>query len=475
MGITIDLLAGVSLLAAVNNFYLSGLSWFEARGLLTARLLSALTLVAAWWTLWMGLAFTELGVAEPRLVQTSQLFSGFFGPLLLLFTLAYTRVLRRLDWRAGLVMCTGLFGTVSNVLLWILDPPIYRRMAEEFIRGGKGFELGQVTDELLWYEILQRAHATELLLFTLVSSVLFARWSWKQTERRDRIDGAVIATIHVTLLVGIVATNIMPGAGYSSTGARLSPILSLPFLFLLFYFVRQRARGMARLARERESLMAYLPVSGLEQHEVGQRSTLLDALAQPRKTEAAVLFADLRAFTTYSETLPPEVLVRWVDAFFTRMSARVLAEQGMVDKLIGDAVLAVFGALPELPDPCANAVRCAEGLLAELEVLNDELPLAEGVRMRMGVGIHFGTLVAGSVGTDARRTYTVFGDTVNTASRLEGLTRELEADLLVSGEVLSRLPPDLAARFESCGARSIRGRQESIELHGMVAAGTPRA
>ncbi len=476
MTLTLDAIALISLLAAINLLYVAGLAWFETRGLLTARFLATLTLVAAWWTLCMGLAFTNLGLQEPRLLQLSQVLSGFFGPLLLLFTLAYTRQLKRLGARSALLLLPGLFGTVSFFLLLFLDPPVYRLMATRFISGEAGFDLSIVHRELLWYELLQRAHATELLLFTGFSILVFVRWSRRQTQRRERLDGAIIAFIYFTLLVGIVTTNILPGAGFSSDWPRLSPILTFPFVLVLFRFVRQRARSVERLAREQERLVAYLPVAGLGHGEAGEASEFLEALDRPQKADAVVLFADLRAFTTYSESLSPEDLVRWVDAFFSRMSACILAERGMVDKLIGDAVLAVFGVLPELPNACENAVRCAEAMQAELERLNDEAPIAPGARMRMGIGLHYGPLVAGSVGSKARRTYTVFGDTVNTASRLEGLTRELSAEVLISDAVLEHLPPELADRFEDCGPRPIRGRQETLQVHRLATrSGSARA
>ena len=190
-----------------------------------------------------------------------------------------------------------------------------------------------------------------------------------------------------------------------------------------------------------------------------------EEVERARKVEAAVLFSDLRGFTSRSEIVEPEELVAWIDEFFSRSTRVILDELGMVDKLIGDAVLAVFGVPDWLDAPCERAVRAAQRMLGVIDDLNRERPLPGGP-MKMGVGIHFGSLIAGTVGSSARRTYTVFGDTVNAASRVEGLTKDLGCAILITDPVRERLPAALVGEFPFVDERVLRGRTHATRLYG---------
>ncbi|RMF12741.1 MAG: adenylate/guanylate cyclase domain-containing protein, partial [Candidatus Dadabacteria bacterium] len=217
--------------------------------------------------------------------------------------------------------------------------------------------------------------------------------------------------------------------------------------------------------RQRRVLLSYLPSPAID------RMLDEDEAGRGRKAEAAVLFSDLRGFTSLSERVDPIELVEWMDAFFSRATATVLDELGMVDKLIGDAVLAVFGIPEALENPAERAVRCAFRLDETLQQLVRERPIGGVAAIRMGIGVHYGPLVAGSIGSDARRTFTVFGDTVNTASRLEGMTKTLGRDLIISEPVYEQLSETLRERFEPLGRHDIRGRTDGLFLYGCALRG----
>lgn len=156
-----------------------------------------------------------------------------------------------------------------------------------------------------------------------------------------------------------------------------------------------------------------------------------------QRVELAVLFADLRGFTSAAEGLAPGELVDALNQILSRMAACVETMGGLVDKFVGDAVMALFGVEVAPAVAAREAVRSALLMQAELERLNRHAGKL-GV-LQMGVGIHFGPSVLGLIGSAQHRSYTALGDTVNFASRLEGMTKQLGATVLVSGAVVQHL------------------------------------
>ena len=143
-----------------------------------------------------------------------------------------------------------------------------------------------------------------------------------------------------------------------------------------------------------------------------------------RRQNVAVLFIDIVGFTSMSEKMSPEVLVAMLRRFHERMTACIFATGGIVEKYIGDAIFAVWG-LPEPKiDDAANALACADRMLAALAAWNDERRAAGDEDLAVGIGLHYGPAVIGDVGSQQSLSFTVLGDTVNTASRLQTMTRD---------------------------------------------------
>jgi adenylate cyclase len=139
---------------------------------------------------------------------------------------------------------------------------------------------------------------------------------------------------------------------------------------------------------------------------------------------------------------------------------------GVVDKFIGDAVMATFGALNPVDNPSASAVRAAEAMREGLKVLNAEWA-AQGLEpFDNGVGLHWGEVVVGPIGSEARKDFTVIGDAVNTASRLESLCKEKGFKVIVSDAVYRALAESERGRFTDLGHSTVKGRQESMRLWG---------
>lgn len=215
--------------------------------------------------------------------------------------------------------------------------------------------------------------------------------------------------------------------------------------------------------RERANLARYFSP------EVVDKLAAKDSpLAYPKTRTVAVLFADLTGFTRLCENAAPEQIIDLLRGFRQRMEEAVFAHGGTVDKYIGDCVMATFGLLsPSARDPAA-ALACARAMQVAMQDWN-RLRRAQGLTpLGLGIGVHYGPVVAGDIGGDRRLEFTVVGDTVNVASRLMHLTRELRADIVISGEVAEAaeaVDGDAAlAGFGRLEAMSLRGREGLVAV-----------
>jgi len=191
----------------------------------------------------------------------------------------------------------------------------------------------------------------------------------------------------------------------------------------------------------------------------------------PRQQDVAVLFTDIRDFTTISETQSPAEVMEMLRGFHARMEAVVFEHNGTLEKYIGDAMLATFGTPDSGPNDATDALSCARGMLAALEEWNRERA-GKGERpIGSGIGVHYGPAVLGDVGSERSMAFTVIGDTVNSTSRLEGLTRTLDTDLVVSRALIDRVreesgggQPAILEGFEEAGDQEVKGRSGKIPV-----------
>ena len=184
--------------------------------------------------------------------------------------------------------------------------------------------------------------------------------------------------------------------------------------------------------------------------------------------EVTVLFADLRDSTALGERLTPTALLELLNAFLSRMAHAIEHERGIVDKYVGDEIMAVFGAPLDLPDHAERAVAAALGMMEALRALNAER--APAAPLRMGIGIATGTVIAGNVGSSERLNYTVLGDVVNLAARLQGLTKDHDVPLLMNEATQAGAQGRFATR--GLGTVTVRGRAAPTTLY--TIATTPR-
>lgn len=178
----------------------------------------------------------------------------------------------------------------------------------------------------------------------------------------------------------------------------------------------------------------------------------------------SVLFVDIRRFTALAEVLPPERLIGTLNRYFGQMLGEVEAEGGMVNKFGGDSLLAVFGSpLNPSQDHAVRAVRAALAMRRALADFNRQQAATEMPELQVGFGIATGEVVAGNVGSSRKLEYTVIGDPVNLAARLQELTPELGAEILLSPDT-ARQARDVA-RLRSLGEIEIRGRAQPVEVY----------
>ncbi len=180
--------------------------------------------------------------------------------------------------------------------------------------------------------------------------------------------------------------------------------------------------------------------------DVVERLTDASASFVPQLRQVTMLFADLRGFTALCDKLDPAVTVHILNDYFALMNQAVERHHGHITELVGDGLLALFGALEPNPWQCRDAVLAAQAMRAALERYNGEL-VARGLPpLHFGIGIHSGEVIAGIIGTAGLAKFSVTGDPINVASRVEGLTRQLHVDLLITDEVRRALDDGFSLR-----------------------------
>jgi adenylate cyclase len=183
------------------------------------------------------------------------------------------------------------------------------------------------------------------------------------------------------------------------------------------------------------------------------------------EVEATILFSDIRGFTSFSEKHSAPEVVAWLNVYFERMAQCVRDHGGIVNKYVGDAILAVFNAPLALDDHAQAAVNCAVAMLDSLAELNRALKEQAVEEVKIGIGIHTGMVVAGNIGSRDRQEYTVIGDTVNTASRIEGLCKKIQVPLLMSEQVYDKLKK--SHNIKKIGRVKVKGKEKYVTIFGL--------
>jgi adenylate cyclase len=229
--------------------------------------------------------------------------------------------------------------------------------------------------------------------------------------------------------------------------------------------LRESERRRAAAERARGNLARYF-----SPNLVGILAERDEPFGPVRRQDVAVLFADIVGFTSISEEMSPELVVGLLREFHRRMTACIFECGGTVEKYIGDAILATFGVPEAGACDAGEALRCADLMLAALAGANRERAAGDPP-LAMGIGLNYGPAVIGDVGSERSMSFTVVGDTVNTASRIQTLTRALGTPLLASDALVreARRRPhagaaDLLGRLVDAGEHALRGRQGAVRV-----------
>jgi adenylate cyclase len=189
-----------------------------------------------------------------------------------------------------------------------------------------------------------------------------------------------------------------------------------------------------------------------------------------RRVQATVMFCDIRGFTTMSEQLPPEETIELLNTYYTLMFDAISGNGGVVNQMIGDGLMAIFGAPLALADPGASAARAAQEMQEMVELFNREPDRAGKTAIQIGIGIASGSVIAGYTGTDQRATYTCVGDTVNVAARLEAHTKVAGCAILIDGATRATLGAGFLT--EDIGPVTLKGKAVAVDCFSLGGKGT---
>ena len=255
------------------------------------------------------------------------------------------------------------------------------------------------------------------------------------------------------------------------------PVMKIAYDYIVILFLtfglavavwRSRQLVMAAAVSERAR-------ANLARHFSPKVVDVLSAREHPfgevRRQAAAVLFADIRGFTTRCETMAPEEAMTFLRDFHARMEAVIFKHGGTLDKILGDGLLAVFG-VPDLgTGDAGDALSCAYAMMEAVSAWNQERAKRGELGVEIGIGLHYGHVMLGDVGSERLMNFTVVGDTVNVASRLQSLSKELGTRLVASQALVNAVKDEIRSEgtllndLKFVGAKYLRGREHETIVY----------
>jgi adenylate cyclase len=257
-------------------------------------------------------------------------------------------------------------------------------------------------------------------------------------------------------VVVLALAAIVVGAGLYAIREHqlIVPVASLVFTLVAGFVTRAIVDGIENTVergRLRRTFAGQVSPAVMNEMLAGSLSSGVNS----RLADVCILFSDIRDFTALSERMSAELVTNVLQRYFDRMVRAVHRHEGTVDKFIGDGMMVLFGAPRKSADPCGDAVKCALDMMEELDELNAEFQ-SEGLpTLTIGIGINYGTVTVGNIGSSERHNYSAIGDSVNVAARLEGLTKELGRKIVITEAVVSRIGKGF--QFDPLGSHRVKG------------------
>jgi adenylate cyclase len=386
--------------------------------------------------------------------KDGSLFINFTGPPATFPIIPYIRVLEGKVPPEALKDKIVLVGATTEAADSFFTP-FYSRLLPETNRTMSGVEIHANTVNMyLEGEALERAGwAWTVLLFLIIGII----GSSLADQRRHWLTVSVLAAA----LAAYLAAGYLLFATSNVWLAVAGPVVGAPLVWgaLAFYgfIVERKEKHFVRSTLElyvNPAVVEEVISLGIDLAPGGKRRTL------------TILFSDIRGFTGLSERLSPEVMVDILNQHFTASSEIILNSGGTLDKFIGDAIMAFWGAPAPHEDHALVAVKVAIEMQAAAKELDKLLQERFGERFMIGVGINTGDAVVGHIGSPRRMGYTAVGDPTNLASRVESLTKEYQAEILITQTTYDLVKEHIEA--ESLGQVPVKGRKETTAIYRVI-------
>jgi len=320
-----------------------------------------------------------------------------------------------------------------------------------------GVELhATVIDNILQSRFLEQSAWTTFI--DICSIVVFGTIMGLAVPRFKAAQGVVLALV---LIGGFVAGNTLIFAKYNTWLNMIYPVLTMLTVYLIItvyrYFTEEREKKKVRGA-----FQYYLTASVINELLKDPSKLKLGG----DKKDLTVMFSDIRGFTTISEKLTPEELVSLLNEYLTAMTDIVFKYDGLLDKYIGDAIMAVFGAPLEQPDHALRCCRTALEMMSTLKGLQEKWAQEGRPFVDIGVGINTGDMVVGNMGSNMRFDYTVMGDNVNLSSRLEGINKEYGTHIIISEYTYEVVKEQMFCR--EVDSVRVKGKKLPVKIYELI-------
>ncbi len=207
-----------------------------------------------------------------------------------------------------------------------------------------------------------------------------------------------------------------------------------------------------------ELFVKYVP-EPIVKKTLGQRN---EKIREGEQLEVALLFCDIRRFTTMAEMLNPKDTVHMLNVYYSMMSEVIKIHNGVINQFVGDEIFVSFGAPEPIEDPEISSVRCAQEMINKLSEINEALKDTVNQEIIIGIGINYGPIIAGNLGSDDRLSYSITGDAVNIAKRIESLTRELPNAILISQSIYDSTKDEI--KTKPLGKIQIKGKNRKVNV-----------